>query len=52
MKAVKANDNTYKVGLWVRDAAAGVGTVTFYEPQSKKFAALRASGLLMQIQKN
>ncbi len=43
MKAVKSNDNTYKVGLWVRDAAAGVGTATFYEPQTKKFAALRTS---------
>lgn len=40
MAAVKANDNTYKIGLWVRDAAAGVGTASFYEPKSKKFAAL------------
>ena len=30
----------YKIGLWVRDSAAGVGTVTFYEPSSKMFAAL------------
>ena len=22
--------NEYKIGLWVRDSAAGVGTVTFY----------------------
>ncbi len=42
IKAVKSTDNTYKVGLWVRDAAAGVGTATFYEPESKKFAALRS----------
>ena len=41
MKAVKSTDNTYKIGLWVRDAAAGVGTATFYEPETKKFAALR-----------
>lgn len=40
MSAVKASDNTYKLGLWVRDAAAGVGTVTFYDPKSEKFAAL------------
>ena len=26
--------NTYKIGLWVRDAAAGVGTLTFYEPNT------------------
>lgn len=30
----------YKLGLWVRDSAAGVGTVSFYEPTSKKFGAL------------
>lgn len=37
---VVAQDNMYKLGLWVRDAAAGVGTVSFYEPNSKMFAAL------------
>lgn len=36
----KGNDNKYKLGLWVRDAAAGVGTVSFYEPETKTFAAL------------
>lgn len=36
----KTKDNEYKLGLWVRDAAAGVGTLTFYEPDSKMFAAL------------
>ena len=40
MSAIRTDDNTYKLGLWVRDAAAGVGTVSFYEPKSKKFAAL------------
>lgn len=37
---VKGNDDKYKLGLWVRDAAAGVGTVSFYEPSTKTFAAL------------
>ena len=37
---VKNQDNEYKLGLWVRDAAAGVGTLTFYEPNSKMFASL------------
>ncbi len=37
---VKNQDNEYKLGLWVRDAAAGVGTLTFYEPDSKMFASL------------
>lgn len=40
LKAVKSNDNTYKVGLWVRDTAAGVGTASFYNPDDKKFASL------------
>lgn len=30
----------YKIGLWVRDAAAGVGTLTFIEPKTNMFAAL------------
>lgn len=37
---VKTDENQYKIGLWVRDSAAGVGTVTFYEPSSKTFGAL------------
>lgn len=37
---VKTNENEYKIGLWVRDSAAGVGTVTFYEPSTKTFGAL------------
>ena len=40
LKAIKSNDNTYKIGLWVRDTAAGVGTATFYEPETKRFAGL------------
>ena len=30
----------YKLGLWVKDSSAGVGTVTFYEANSMRFAAL------------
>ena len=37
---VKTNNSQYKIGLWVRDSAAGVGTVTFYDPNSKTFGAL------------
>lgn len=36
----KNGANEYKIGLWVRDAAAGVGTLTFYEPSTGNFAAL------------
>lgn len=34
------SDNEYKIGLWVRDAAAGIGTLTFYEPSTNSFMAL------------
>ncbi len=37
---VKTSDNEYKLGLWVRDAAAGIGTATFYEPETGNFACL------------
>ena len=40
IEPVKSYDNQYKLGLWVRDSAAGVGTVTFYEPKTKSFGAL------------
>ena len=40
MTPVKTSNSDYKLGLWVRDSAAGVGTVTFYEPSSKTFGAL------------
>ena len=35
----KQNDQ-YKIGLYIRDTAAGIGTMTFYEPISKKYGAL------------
>lgn len=37
---VQTSTNEYKLGLWVRDSAAGVGTVSFYDPSSKTFGAL------------
>lgn len=40
IEPVKTNNNEYKLGLWVRDAAAGIGTLTFYEPSTGNFAAL------------
>lgn len=30
----------WRVGLYIRDGAAGVGTLTFYDPRSGKFGAL------------
>lgn len=36
----KENDKEYKIGLWIRDSTAGVGTMTFLEPNTNKFGAL------------
>lgn len=33
-------DGTYKLGLWVRDSSAGIGTLTFYEPETLFFGGL------------
>ncbi|QIZ09835.1 SpoIVB peptidase [Priestia megaterium] len=33
-------ENIYKLGLYIRDSAAGIGTMTFVHPQSKKYGAL------------
>ncbi|AOY78402.1 SpoIVB peptidase [Clostridium formicaceticum] len=35
-----AEDQQYRLGLWVRDKTAGVGTMTFYHPETQKFGAL------------
>ena len=40
IKPIKTTDNEYKLGLWVRDTAAGVGTISLYEPSTGMFAAL------------
>ena len=30
----------YKLGIWVRDSTAGIGTMTYYNPRTNTFAAL------------
>lgn len=37
---VLSSDNVYKLGLLIKDRAAGIGTVTFYDPENKTFAGL------------
>lgn len=37
---VKTDDDSYKLGLWVKEGATGVGTISFYNPETNKFAAL------------
>ncbi len=51
------DDNMYRVGLWVRDNIAGVGTLTFYDSKTGVFGALGHgitdidSGVLVDINK-
>lgn len=50
------SDGSYKLGAWIRDSMAGIGTVTFYDPDTGQFAALGHgindvdTGLLMPLQ--
>jgi stage IV sporulation protein B len=49
------NDKKYHIGLWVRNSTAGIGTMTFYDPESHTFGALGHgitdvdTGLLMPV---
>jgi len=41
VSAIKSEqDGEYRLGLWVRDKTAGVGTLSFFHPNSGKFGAL------------
>ena len=33
-------DSSYKLGAWIRDSMAGIGTVTYYNPDTGAFGAL------------
>ncbi len=37
---LSADDNLYKIGVWVKDKTAGIGTLTFYDPSNNTFGAL------------
>ncbi len=36
----EADTGVYKAGLWLRDSTAGIGTMTFYDPDTMAYAAL------------
>lgn len=36
----KGEDGVCRLGAWIRDSMAGIGTVTWYDPQTGEFAAL------------
>ena len=38
--AHSAAEGMYKIGMWVRDSSAGIGTLTFYDPESGVYAGL------------
>ena len=35
-----SSQGTYRLGIWVRDSCAGIGTITFIDPMTKCFAGL------------
>ncbi len=40
VRSVQAEDGTHKLGVWVRDSTAGIGTLTFVDEASKEYGAL------------
>jgi stage IV sporulation protein B len=38
--AKAAYDSKYRIGVWVRDSMAGIGTITFFDPETGLFGAL------------
>lgn len=34
------NDGMYKLGIWTRDSCAGIGTLTYYDPQNNSYGGL------------
>lgn len=41
LKPVKSvDDGSYKLGVWVKEQIAGIGTLSFYDPQTNIYAAL------------
>ena len=39
-EAVENSQGVFQLGVWLRDSMAGIGTMTFYDPESGAFAAL------------
>lgn len=37
---VSAEDGLYKLGVWVKDKTAGIGTLTYFDPSDSTFGAL------------
>ncbi len=37
---LSSSDGQYKLGLWTRDSCAGIGTMTYYDPENSVFGGL------------
>ena len=37
---VCCDDGTYRLGAWIRDSMAGIGTLTYYDPATQTYGAL------------
>lgn len=40
IKPIQTEESEYKLGLWVKDAATGVGTMSFFVPETKEYGIL------------
>ena len=40
VRPTKSEDDAMRLGLWLREGVTGIGTVTFYDPESGVFGAL------------
>jgi stage IV sporulation protein B len=40
VKPEPAENGGYKLGLWLRDGVSGIGTVTYYDPETGEYGAL------------
>lgn len=39
-EAVQCDDGVYRLGAWIRDSMAGIGTLTYYDPATGRYGAL------------
>lgn len=40
VRPLKGTDGKYHSGIWIRDSAAGIGTITYIDPKTNEFAGL------------
>ncbi len=40
LQPVLSSDGSYRIGMWVRDSTAGLGTMTFYHPATNTYGGL------------